>query len=68
MLSKKNKKAVVTKKDISLSIPNDQLILEKLLFTDLREWDELNIDEYDLSDQKSIKRLFKKISEITNSQ
>jgi|TARA_B110000211_G_scaffold143489_1_gene163764 hypothetical protein len=68
VLSKKNKKAVVTKKDISLSIPNDQLILEKLLFTDLREWDELNIDEYDLSDQKSIKRLFKKISEITNSQ
>jgi hypothetical protein len=64
VLSKKNKKAVLVKKAISLSLPNDRSVIEKLLFTDIREIEGLDIKEYDLDDSKSIKKLFKKILAI----
>lgn len=62
VLSKKNKKPTDNKKAISLSIPKDRNIIEKLLFTDIREWEGIDINEYDLNDSKSIKKLFNKIT------
>jgi hypothetical protein len=68
ILSKKNKKPAVINPNVSLSLPNDSNLLQKILFTDVRELDGLNIVDYDLNDSKSIKKLFNKIIELISTK
>jgi hypothetical protein len=66
VLSKKNKKVSTPKNSISLSLPKSTSLIEKLLFTDVRELEGFDINDYDLTDSKSIKKLFMKVIEISN--
>lgn len=68
VLSKKNKNVSIANPVINVKLPNDSNILETLLFTDIRKLKGFDIDDYNLTDPKSVRELFKKLSLVVNTK